>query len=339
VRARLIRTPLRATGAPPPPTPRSWQGSRATWGELRPELRFSAGGYRLLCREVDGHVVAFRTPSQPDAWRKPRRVQLWSSDRDLFALGWAHRNVVILRRNAKGGAELEGGRFRHTWPGPELPLPHQPFELVATRGISPVSGAMVDIVWFRDTERRLWCWRIGEVPIPTRGGLAVGRRDGREVVVVTAEGRTRITRGNPGGPPVQVEVPFPAVEAHVGSGGGPGIGTVLLELGDGRLAFAPRHEADKPSVHPRIHGATVVGAWGDWRARGVVCLRRDLLYWQSLEPAAEPVLLPARDAVVAAACSPLHYSRLVAWMETSGRIVFHDLERGELQILDRETSG
>ena len=41
------------------------------------------------------------------------------------------------------------------------------------------------------------------------------------------------------------------------------------------------------------------------------------------------------NPVVAAACSPLHYARLVAWMEASGRIVFHDLRAGERHVLSR----
>ncbi|MCA9494820.1 MAG: hypothetical protein KC621_33055, partial [Myxococcales bacterium] len=151
-RAALIRAPLRPlTTAASTHAPRRTPKGR--WGRLRPELRFSADGYRLLCREVEGAVVAFRVPGQSDDWRKPRRLEMYQAHAPILALGWGHRSVVVLRQT-KDGLQLYGGRYGQRWTGPSLTIPDRARELVVTK------QARRDVIWFRDAEDNLWRWAI-----------------------------------------------------------------------------------------------------------------------------------------------------------------------------------
>ncbi|MCB9699608.1 MAG: hypothetical protein H6738_22680 [Alphaproteobacteria bacterium] len=329
-RAALIRAPLRPVVAPSGPTP-SRRPPKGRWGRLRPELRFSADGYRLLCREVEGAVVAFRVPGDPDDWRKPRRLEMYQAHAPILALGWGHRSVVVLRRT-KDGLQLYGGRYGQLWTGPELAMTDVPTELVITQ------QSRRDVIWFRDAEQRLWRWPTGGPPTSTPSCLAIGRRDGRVLLVLAEEGRTRVVRGPPAdrdeGHQVETQVAFRATRAVIGSGGGNGVGTVLLQS-DHRWQFAP-HDLRATRTHDAVPGARVIGAWGQpLGERGVFYLRGDRLVSRQLDPQPGPeVDLPITGPVVAAASSPLHYAQLCAWMEESGRIVFYDRRHGPMMALD-----
>lgn len=314
VRARLIRSPLQGEppASPPRPHPR---------GPLAPEIRFSADGHRVLLRELDGYVVGLRVPADPQ--RKPRRMRLWDEPRDVLALGWAHRGLVVLRRSPKG-TRLEGGRFHHEWPGPELPVPAASLELVAS---------VVDrdqVVRFRDAEQRMWTWRLGSAPTATAGALAVGRRDGRLLTVIAGADRTIVTYHGR-----EEALPFPGIRAHIGSGRRGTQGVVLVE-GRDAWAFAG---SETPRLHAPIAGVEVVGAFGDRTRRAVAFLSGGVLVARQLEPKPGPdLVLPADGPVLAAACSTEHYAEQVAWIERSGRVVLHDLRRSETHVL-REAVG
>lgn len=322
LRTRWLRDPFR-----PPPTDRPNPPRRTTAGDhgpLRPFLRFSPDGNRVLAVDEAGVALAYRLPEGSDAPRPPVRVAPHLPGSSVVALGWSSGRLNVLFRSPSGEFDWRLPNGEPRGPLPALPVPAEPGELMTWRHGGQEFG------WLLLPERGLLDWSAGSpLTVLAPECLAIARRDGRRFVwVATTLGHVERRRVPDAGTTVTEHASGDAVvDVVVGSGHG-GAGHAIV-VGAHRC-WSSLGTDDTPFELPT--GARVVGAPALWHSgrtrqeavRAVLWLRDGVLSVRDVHPVAGPDRV-LRVGVTAAAGGTTHYSAQVAWLEPPRTVVVADL--------------
>ncbi len=326
LRTRWLRDPFR-----PAPTDRPTPPRRTAAGEhgpLRPFLRFSADGNRVLAVDEAGVALAFRLPEDQAGPRPPVRVAPHVPGSAVVALGWSGGKLNVLFRSPSGELDWRLPNGMPRVPLPLLSAPAEPGELMTWRHGGREFG------WLLLPERGLLDWSGGgPLTVYEPDAVAIARRDGRRFLWATSSlGEVERRRVPDAGPVVREHTTGKDVSAVVIGSGHGGAGHAIA-VGAERCWSSLGTDDTAFELPP---GARVVGApalWHSGRApreavRAVLWLRGGMLSVRDVHPVAGPDRV-LRVGVTAAAGGTTHYSPQVAWLEPPRTVVVADLSGKE----------
>lgn len=333
---RLLTDPLR----PPPPTPTPSAMISEINSALRPFLRFSASGARLLVLQADAAVIAIRLPKTPGLTPRIDRYPIPKGHR-LVGLGW-YRAPLLMMLAPSGDLVIEMARHG------QQTLPAASLEGLQFNTAAPVechrvaSGSSGSVaVRFIDGAGRLIEYDLahGQLHCMTETAWLLANPDGRSMILGLKNGRTALTLEYPDSG-VQEEQIFE--EAHLPRSArlgslkrGSPFHNVAIEWDQQRWT-----SMGKEPLRVQLTGEqTVFGVCPfpeRFRRPGLLVRSTDRLSL-ALVREDESFLLPTNSGLIRTAAvspGPLH----VAWLTDGGELVVYSLHQDK-PLCTIQTSG